>query len=590
MTGDKDAPGAKPKIDVSQVKGMPQGCSVQFVRGHWYVVKRSYALNKESGKYVESRTTLGQIVDNVFYSKADYRLKFQRGMTKRKEPKVSELVGDGLPLKILQELSPIQINFLSNQFTTGTAGAVPIYYHLALQSHLFEDLAAAFGGADVAKKLLSIAIFFIVSGDNSSTHYKDFAATHYLPWQNPLSSQEISCFYKEIGALQRAVNTFFVLRARRLKGQEILISIDSTSIATAASRYSLAMTGKNKRDAFESQIGLAVVFNHNTHEPLFYRTIPGNLHDSKTMLELLTDLTHLDIHNECVASLDRGYCTLENVRLAKEMGIKTCMALTLTPKWSLEAVDKAVELMKALKSDAFIRQEAVKGATVAMTASNGAITEELWVHVFYSERNAYYAKNAFLSELRAFEELWASKQGRVKALRRSSLMDFFNETADGKLKRNRKAVDEALRYAGFFGTVTTYECTAQECYDTYDLRSDLERVFRSGKQDINLNVLRTHSDLTCSGKLFICFIALFLLERLKRELSLPRYKELKRTRHIQLHPRQYDIDDVNNGCKSVRYHRRPLSGDVLYLSPTKEQMILAEAAGCEGIYTSPPEF
>ena len=66
---------------------------------------------------------------------------------------------------------------------------------------------------------------------------------------------------------------------------------------------------------------------------------------------------------------------------------------------------------------------------------------------------------------------------------------------------NYDKIDLALKYAGCFANVTTYQCSALESFETYDVRSDIERVFRSGKRDIKFDILRTHSDSYSSGKM-----------------------------------------------------------------------------------------
>ena len=584
---------AQTKLDLSKVANMPAGASVQASNGHFYVIRRSYRYDSVKKRGVEGkREVLGQIVDHVFYTKEEYRRLFQRGIVKRKEPKISDYSGIGLTQERLQSLTQEQISYISHAVVSGTVGAVPLLYHLALECHIKQDLDAAFGDEAFSRKILSIACYYIISGNNSSTHYRDFSGSHYLPWPNSLSSQEISSFLSDLGSSQQVVNKFFLLRAKRLSGRDVCLSIDSTSVSTSASRCSLSQIGRNKKDKFEPQTGLALVFNHATHEPLFYREIPGSVHDCRTMLELTTDMKHLGLNNECISSLDRGYCTVENIHIANASDLRCCMALTLHSQWSYQAVEAAMKQLEDPKT--ILDGGEVFGTTIELDVSDDRFTEHIWVHVYKCERTLYYERREFYRELETFEQLWDSKRGKVKVLLKQKIMKFFtaSEESDGtiKLERNQKAVAEACKYCGYFANVTNYPCTAQESFSTYSLRRDIERVFRSGRQDINLNVLRTHGNLSSAGRLFVSYIALMVLEKAKRELAKERVKQLKRTQHVEIPAGKYNLDDVLACCKSIRYHRRPKTGEIFFLDPTEEQLMMAKAIGCEAVIQSAPEY
>lgn len=83
---------AKNRITLQDVQGLPheKGLSLQYVRGHTYVVKRSYKYDKALKKSIETRKTLGQVVNNVFFTQEEYKKQFKRGMSPRNEPRAHE--------------------------------------------------------------------------------------------------------------------------------------------------------------------------------------------------------------------------------------------------------------------------------------------------------------------------------------------------------------------------------------------------------------------------------------------------------------------------------------------------------------------
>ncbi len=129
---------------------------------------------------------------------------------------------------------------------------------------------------------------------------------------------------------------------------------------------------------------------------------------------------------------------------------------------------------------------------------------------------------------------------------------------------------------------------AQECYEFYGFRRDIERIFRTGKSDCNMNVQRTHNDRTMEGKCFVNFIELSILEELKQRLATDQMKVLKsgKTR-VELAKHTFDIDDVINGLDSVAYTRRKSNGALITREVVEKQREIAIACGCRGIFDMP---
>ena len=171
-------------------------------------------------------------------------------------------------------------------------------------------------------------------------------------------------------------------------------------------------------------------------------------------------------------------------------------------------------------------------------------------------------------------------------------MKYFDVIENGEqpatLVRDQDAIKEAVKDAGIFVGVTTWRCTAQECYDFYGYRSDIERVFRSGKSDFNMNVQRTHNDRTMEGKCFVSFVRLALLEELKQRLATDQEKRLKSGRkRVEIAKHTFDADEVISGLQSIAYTRRKSTGSLLCREVIEKQRQMAIACGCRGIFDSP---
>lgn len=577
------------QIDLSKVVNFPKGAVIQRSKGHVYAIRREYVFDHKSGRKREIRKTLGQIIDNKFYSQDEYKRKFRRGMVPRETPRLLDLANDIINSpEIVENFTVTQLEYLSNAIS-GIVGPVPLFWQLSINCGLYDDLIHTFIDEDICAEIICIAIFFIIEANTSARHFDNFLNTHYTPCKVTLNSQRLSDFYKNLSVKNEFFKKlFFIRRASHVAEDNSLIIIDSTNILTTASRYSLAEIGLTKDNKYASQVNFAISFDYNTHSPICYEVIPGKKPDSTSLGALLTQLRYIGLGHRCIAVLDRGYCNVNNIIEAQELGFKCCFALKLNSRWARRAVDKALLKFNSSKYLIYSGRVEAYSVKVNLTDSNNK-KGTVWVHVFRSLKIHSDERHLLSKQLEDFENKWKAKHGKnVRSLIKNNLMKYFYYDKNDLTKPliyNYEKIDLTLKYAGCFANVTTYQCSALESFETYDIRSDIERVFRSGKRDIKFDILRTHSDSYSSGKMMVMFIALILLEAAKQELSKERYKlDAKGNKTIELTANKFDINDILHLTKSMRFLRKPISGDCFFISPTGAQHDIAKAMGCDGLF------
>lgn len=308
------------------------------------------------------------------------------------------------------------------------------------------------------------------------------------------------------------------------------------------------------------------------------------------------DEFHLNT-STCAAALARGYFSDENLLLAHENNAKCIFIAKTSIGWIEDTIERArVEFFDSKKGilsvESTLNNGVVQGVTIERRLKVNGKRFAVFVHVFKSERTASYQRERLYEELAKFESLWESRSTGTKTLRREPLMKYFEvieyEDRSASLTRDQEAIKEALKDAGIFVGVTTWRCTAQECYDFYGYRSDIERVFRSGKSDFNMNVQRIHNDMTMEGKCFVSFVQLTLLEELKQRLATDQEKTLKSGRkRVEIAKHTFDADEVISGLQSIAYTRRKSTGSLLCREVIEKQRQMVIACGCRGIFDTP---
>ena len=589
--------------DYSSIKNFPEGATIQRNGEALIVIRRKTIYDPTIGRGKDaSREYLGRVVDGVFYSRDEYRLKFQKGGKPRRVPLIPHVSTLGVP-EAFKSLSDDELKQLLIAETVDVpVSCVPILHRIALELNIIEDLQASFGNA-AADAIFTIAAFHICTGENSARAFEHWARNRLLPESIDLKDgRDLSNLYEQIGTNLENVHRYTACRIARNKQAKLLLSVDSTTIACGCSNSAKAKIGKNKRGQIESQINLAVTFNTTTHQPILYRVLPGNINDCQTVLELLTSFDEYNVNiPECAASLDRGYFSEENLLIAYKAKVKCIFAAKINIGWIAESIDrvrtKFIGAKKGTGNHAYaLKDGSCLGLTIERRIKVNGTLFAVYVHVFKSERTASYQLERFYSDLNKFENLWISKGKLTKRLRKESIMKYFIvDEGDGscvpKLIRDKKAIDDAVKNFGIFVDVTTWRCSAQECYEFYGFRRDIERIFRTGKSDCNMNVQRTHNDRTMEGKCFVNFIELSILEELKQRLATDQMKVLKsgKTR-VELAKHTFDIDDVINGLDSVAYTRRKSNGALITREVVEKQREIAIACGCRGIFDMPYSY
>ena len=585
------------KWDYSSIKNFPEGGTIQRQGDAFIVIRRKTIYDPTIGRGKDAtREYLGRVVDGVFYSREEYRLRFQKGGKPRRVPLIPHVSTLGVP-DAFKSLSDDELKQLLNAETIDVpVSCVPILHRIAVELNIIEDLQASFGN-DAANAIFTVAAFHICTGDNAARAFEHWARNRFLPDGIGLKDgRDLSYLYEQIGTNLENVHRYTACRIARNKQAKLLLSVDSTTIACGCSNSAKAKIGKNKLGQFESQINLAVTFNTTTHQPILYRILPGNINDCQIVLELLTSFDEYNVNvPECAASLDRGYFSEENLLIAYQAKVKCIFAAKINIGWIAESIDrvrtKFIDAKKGTGNHAYaLKDGSCLGLTIERRIKVNGTLFAVYVHVFKSERTASYQLERFYSELNTFESLWISKGKLTKSLRKESIMKYFIvDEGDGncapKLIRDKKAVDDAVKNFGIFVDVTTWRCSAQECYEFYGFRRDIERIFRTGKSDCNMNVQRTHNDRTMEGKCFVNFIELSILEELKQRLATDQMKVLKsgKTR-VELAKHTFDIDDVIKGLDSVAYTRRKSNGALITREVIEKQREIAVACGCRGIF------
>ena len=525
------------KPDPAQVKNYPDDPKAHiYINGRAvYVVKREYVYDKKLGRGRDSEFIyLGRIVDNVFYTMAEFHAKFKRNG----KPRVPSAVDMQVP-EVKPSCGELRSRYL---------GSTVLFNSLLESTGLRDDLLECFGSAP-SRIVETLAMYLFVSG--SCAHYRlpDFMHGYALPWlAENLSAPELSRFCTALGDKQENLNAFFEKRQSRCAEQDGFISYDGTCVDNE-SQSNLKAAGVTKSGNVGNQIHFAFAVGHKTRWPVRFTLYPGNIADISTVPTFIRNFHQLNKLLRAVC--DRGYFSVELIKLCLDEKINILVGARVDQKFIRDAIDSLPQGSLETYQNR-IQGHNCWGTTVKRDIGDG---RQVWVHIY--RRDYGRDMDEFKQSLENFAERWLNKD---KTAEKDPLRKYF--AADAVLgetpRQNLAAINEYINQLGYFASVTTYECTAAEAIEDYSGRDCIEKGYKYLKTDLGSDVLRAHSDDAIRARLLIVMVASTVINELRLRMAKGQSSEQKNgkvryTRPLRHHYSLNQIRDMFKGVEAKQY-------------------------------------
>jgi len=257
------------------------------------------------------------------------------------------------------------------------------------------------------------------------------------------------------------------------------------------------------------QIGLGVTEDHGI--PLFHKVFDGNVHDARTLHDLISCFHHYRVRSGLVVYFDRGLTAANNIRDIRKLGWNVICGLPLKVKLKdtlrpLIAEHKFIDLANRISLNKTIFYARVSGHEV------GGIPGILVV--CFNE-----AQRRLLRESRYDEILNAQQLLKKNKTIKPGLEKYFNKK--GTLINQKLA--EAEEFDGFSCIFSTKRLSKEKIVHAYFDKDLVEKAFRTLKGVTHLQPIRHWLYNRTTSHVFICYLSYLLLALLKyrlRKLSL----------------------------------------------------------------------
>lgn len=207
-------------------------------------------------------------------------------------------------------------------------GASYLLDQIGKETGVEADIKACF--PDRYKKILSIAYYLILEENNSISRFTHWQRVHIHPFGEDIPSQRSSELFQSIEEEQRMA--FFEMQGKRRIEKEYW-AFDVTTISSYSEVLKQVKNGRNKEHDRLPQINLALLFGEESGLPFYYRKLPGNITDVKTVKQLMHEFDVMG-YKKVNVILDRGFYSKKNIdelyKLHQKFVIGVRLGLTRT--------------------------------------------------------------------------------------------------------------------------------------------------------------------------------------------------------------------------------------------------------------------
>jgi hypothetical protein len=390
-----------------------------------------------------------------------------------------------------------------------------------------DDLMKTFdNNADLVDDILTMAYYLYVTG-NSFNRLARWQHIERTPSTRDLTSPVITYISQHIKEAHRM--TFLKERARRV-GKGELCAVDSTSRSAYGDSLSDIKWGKNKDRLPLKQTVEMVVYTLTSHMPIYYRTYPGNIPDSRSIETMLTDLDHAGFP-KVIFITDRGYESVQNLEKYILRGQPMIMCVKVAQKMVMDKIDEfgdfsgrpdgmEIDIDSRIYYKQYDMEYEVEG--------RGGST----VKADRLKLNLYFDANQRAEQLTQIDINIKIQRDALKAIQ----ADNEKLDDDATVKRNYnyfivernedntiksfaiddKKVAKARRLSGFHALMTLrVDMTAMEASKAYSMRDEQEKYYRQMKSTQGCNRQGNWSEEGKTGRLLILFVSMIISSYVK---------------------------------------------------------------------------
>jgi len=360
------------------------------------------------------------------------------------------------------------------------------------------------------KLILSLA-FFLAQRGTALSSCDTWSNSHCHPQNEPITIQGVRELLEQLAEDSRRN---FLTHWLTTLSETDLLCYDLTSISSNATANGFVRRGYDRDKENPPQIRLALLFGQSSGLPAYYRRLPGSMSDTETLQSAMRTL-ELPRQTKLSVVLDKGFYSEHHVEALLRKGFRFFIAV---PK----GVPRMRSIMDQYRDDIAsprrYRQVGDNEALYMASHAHRVNRRRCFVHLYYNSTRAANDYDGLV------KKLISCKKDLESGNRKEENKDVYErylhvrELGNGTVSVEYKD-DEITayrdRYAGYFCILTNVRADSEEVLELYRRKDVVEHHFDDLQNELDIKHLRIRSSSAMDARLFIQFLALALLSRIR---------------------------------------------------------------------------
>jgi transposase len=395
---------------------------------------------------------------------------------------------------------------------------------------LIDKVAHDVGLVDIAKKCFHqgtddvlTLVYFVVHRGLPLSRIEGWSESVEHPGEGYIGSQRVSDLLRDLTDDIR--ERFFSLWMKKLSCTECFC-YDITSVSSYSENNAYVRWGHNRDKEGLPQINLAMLFGQKSGLPAYFRYLPGSISDVSTLKTTIRSLDFLG-QKKLTFVLDRGFYSEPNLDKLFHARYHFILAPPTGRKWVKALID---EHRDEISMPEHYRKDDEDGSLFMLTHLYNWKGRRCYLHIYFNTKRAAENYDGFTYDLLTWKDELES--GRIDERHKEQYDRFFHVKETPKRGRKVTYDHEAIekhrdRYAGFFCILTTEKMGPEDALEIYRNKDVVENCFDDLKNGLDMKRLRVHTAQAMASRLFVQFLALILLSKIRSVIkSSPKLKSM----------------------------------------------------------------
>lgn len=280
---------------------------------------------------------------------------------------------------------------------------------------------------------------------------------------------------------------------------------DVTNVYFFGKKCNLSKRSKSKEGGYKRtiQIGLAV---NKLGIPIFHKTFPGNVHDARTLFDIMKHLPEYNIKKPFLI-WDRGVTSKINISDAKRLGYEVICGIK-NHKGLKKEIGKMIDEREIIQTGSRVQLKSCSFYVKKIKYSYEKTKGYLFICLNRKQRIELQEKR--LKKIHECNEN-LSKGKKID----TSMQKYF--TKKGRIKKGVIVKEE--RYDGFSFIFSTKNTDPKYLVKRYFDKDIVEKAFACLKGVTKVRPIRKWLDERVKAHIFICYLSYLILSSLHHQLS-----------------------------------------------------------------------